>query len=182
MRIHGKGLLVHDGARLVPVKDTVYKLDMAARWEETEESVALFQLAYGVEIGRKWLVAAACDCAEAVLSQVPRGEGRPRATLLTVRRWLEGRATAEDVLEAEAEAYLAYAEVRYSPYARALEAAQHAATSVTSPWYAVDVAKEAASVVRDNRRVQRSLAFLVRARIPLWRLCLAGREARRETS
>lgn len=70
-------------------------------WKRCDRSDWMFWLArrYG-RIPKHAVVAIACDCAKPALKIIPKGETRPAEALKTVRAWLEGKATLDQVIQA----------------------------------------------------------------------------------
>ena len=87
-------------------------------WTTCERGDWLLWLAAKIDIDRKIIVRAACDCARTALKYVKEGETRPLKAIETAEAWCEGKATIEEV---RAAAYAAYA------YAADADAAAYAA-------------------------------------------------------
>ena len=121
-------------------------------WRDCKRGDWMLWLAGKLDIDRKLLVLAACDCAEQSLIYVPKGEDRPAKAIQVARNWCNGTASIDDVRAAKrnAAAYAAYA-------ADAADAADAAAAAV----YA-DAAAAYASETSLN-----TSADLVRKRIPV---------------
>ena len=78
-------------------------------WTTCERGDWLLWLAAKLDIDRKLMVTAACDCAEQALRFVPAGEERPAEAIRIARLWVEGNATIEEVIAAAAAAAYAAA-------------------------------------------------------------------------
>jgi len=92
-----------------------------------------------LEIDRKVLVLAACDCAEIVLKYIPEGEDRPRIAIETARKWCRGEATLEEVKFAACAAYDAAYDTAYDT-AYDADAACTAYAAAYAAVYAADAA------------------------------------------
>lgn len=139
-------------------------------WQVADRADWMLWLAANVEVDRKALVMAACDCAEMALNYVPKGEGRPRIAIETARAWCGGDATIEQVRKAafaaRAAAFAAYAA---ADAARAVAAAAFAAHAVAFAAYAAhaaDAAAYAADAVA-GKATHKKLCRLIRKRIPV---------------
>ena len=66
-------------------------------WNECPRGDWLLWLAGQLDVDRKLLVRAACQCARLALLHVPAGETRPLEALETAEAWTRGEATIEDV-------------------------------------------------------------------------------------
>jgi hypothetical protein len=71
-------------------------------WLACERGDWLMWLCARLEVDRKLVVTAACDCAERALKFVPAGEDRPRKAIETARAWVRGEATIAEVHAAAA--------------------------------------------------------------------------------
>ena len=69
-------------------------------WRDCPRGDWMLWLAGRLDIDRKLLVLAACDCVETALQYVPEGEDRPAAAIQTARNWCNGTASIEEVLSA----------------------------------------------------------------------------------
>jgi hypothetical protein len=106
-------------------------------------------------VDRKKLVLAACKCARTALKFIPAGEDRPLKAIETAERWIEGKATIEEVRSvaavaadaAYADAYAAYAAyaAAYAAYADAAYAAYAAYADAAYAAYAAAAAADAAA-------------------------------------
>ncbi len=74
-------------------------------WEACKRGDWLLWLAAKLNVDRKLVVLAACDCARTALQFVPAGEERPRIAIETAEAWTRGEATIEQVRAAAAAAY-----------------------------------------------------------------------------
>jgi len=103
--------------------------DSEQAWAECERGDWMLWVAGKLNVDRKVLVAAACECAELALVHVPDGEDRPRQAIETARAWVSGNATLEQVRKAaDAARAAAYADAaRAAAYADAARAAASAA-------------------------------------------------------
>ena len=109
-------------------------------WESCSRGDWLLWLAGRLEIDRKLIVLAACDCARLALPCVPKGELRPLKAIETAEAWARGEASLEDV--AAAAAYAANAAA--AAYA-ANAAAYAAADAANAAAYAANAAADAAA-------------------------------------
>ena len=78
-------------------------------WRDCGRADWMLWLAGRLDIDRKLIVLAACDCAETALKYVPEGEDRPAKAIQTSRNWCAGTATEQDCRDAANAAYAAYA-------------------------------------------------------------------------
>ena len=76
-------------------------------WRDCKRGDWMLWAAGHLNIDRKLLVLAACDCAETALQYVPKGEDRPAKAIQTSRNWCAGNATMQDVRNAADAAYAA---------------------------------------------------------------------------
>jgi hypothetical protein len=144
---------------------------LSAAWRECERADWMLWFAARVEIDRKALVLAACDCAETALRFVPEGEDRPRVAIETARRWARGAATlqetrdAADAASAADSAADASAEIAASYAAHASYAA--AASASSASYAAVSAADSAADAYAayGGVRAHKRMSALVRKRI-----------------
>jgi hypothetical protein len=94
-------------AKMTDLKATLQKLnacyeavkwvedkDPETAWHECQRGDWLLWIAARLEIDRKLLVLAACDCAEPALVFVPDGEERPAKAIAAARAWAAGEANA----------------------------------------------------------------------------------------
>ena len=103
-------------------------------WRDCKRGDWMLWLAGRLDIDRKLLVLAACDCAETALQYVPDGEDRPAAAIQTARDWCAGTATKQDCRDAAYAANAAYAAAN-AAYAAA-NAAVYAANAAYAAAYA----------------------------------------------
>lgn len=85
----------------------------AGAWAKCERPDWLLWLAgrtASTKAQRNAIVLAACDCAEMALQHVPDAEIRPRDCIATVRAYVRGAATLDQVRMARGAAYAAYAD------------------------------------------------------------------------
>ena len=109
----------------------------------------------------KLIVKAACQCARLSLPYVKQGELRPLQAIETTERWLEDKATIEEVNLAAAAAYAAYAAADYAAaYAAAAYAAYYAADAAYAASYA-------ANAIDSKKEMQQKTADIVRSIIPM---------------
>jgi hypothetical protein len=123
------------------------------------------------------LVSATCDCAEAVLYLIPKGEDRPRIAIETVRRLVAGEATLK---ECEKAVTMACHVARYRAYdARAVSHAAYAACTVyaacapfatSAPYAATRAAKAIEHSGGDYQKALACLAGIVRKRLYIGRV------------
>jgi len=138
-------------------------------WRECPRGDWMLWLAGRLDIDRKLLVMAACDCAETALQYVPDGEDRPAKCIQVTRNWCEGTATIEDVRAARGDADAAYAAAAdAAAYAAAYAAAADAAAAAAYAAADADYAYAAdASPYAGRGPALLTCADLVRKRIPL---------------
>ena len=128
--------------------------DAGEAWTTCERGDWMLWLATEVNIDRKLIVLAACDCAEPALKYAT--SDAPRIAIETARAWCRDEATIEQVKDAASAAAYAAA---YAAYSKASHnAAVHAAHAVYAA-YAAHAAARAESLKHS--------ADLVRQRIPL---------------
>ena len=129
----------------------VGKRGLMTAWRDCPRGDWMLWLAGRLDINRKLLVLAACDCAETALQYVPEGEDRPAKCIQITRDWCNGTASLDDVRAARRAAYAAAA--AYAAYA-AYVAYAYAAAYVA---YAYAARTKALKICAD----------LVRKRIPV---------------
>ena len=105
-------------------------------WAECPRGDWMLWLAGRLDVDRKLLVRAACQCARLALPHVPAGETRPLKALETAEAWTRGEATIEDVRAAASAALAAV---------RAEADASWACASAAAAWAASGAARRAAS-------------------------------------
>ena len=134
-------------------------------WRECPRGDWMLWLAGRLDIDRKLLVLAACDCAETALKYVPDGEDRPAKCVQVTRNWCNGTATIDEVRAARRDAAAAYADAADA----AAYAAAYAAAAADDAAYAAAAAAYAAYPAPYAGRGPALLtcADLVRKRIPL---------------
>ena len=122
----------------------------------------------------KLIVNAAYQCAKLSFSYVKPGDVRPLQAIETTERWLEGKATIEEVkLAAAAAAYYAANATHYTYYASASSYATHYAAYATH--YAYDAAYYASAAsnafvvaaANSKKEMQQKTADIVRSIIPM---------------
>lgn len=161
----------------------VGKKQLKSAWATCERGDWMLWFAGGLEVDRKLIVLAGCDCAEIALQYVPTPEDRPAKVIQVTRYWCEGRVSIEDVRKARhaaasacdaaysacAAAYSAYcaaatAAAKAAAYSAATAAAAtayvYAATAYVSNAAAYSTADAAYSISRKQH------AKLIRKRIP----------------
>jgi hypothetical protein len=94
-----------------------------------------FTLAIVSALTHKECVYVAIACAEAVLDLAPAGDDRPRIAIETAKRWLQGKATFEECVNASEDAYYAAADAADGS-ARAVAAASYAAHAAADASFA----------------------------------------------
>jgi len=134
-------------------------------WRECPRGDWMLWLAGRLDIDRKLLVMAACDCAETALKYVPDGEDRPAKCIQVTRNWCNGTATIDEVRAARRDAAAAYADAADA----AAYAAAYAAAAADDAAYAAAAAAYAAYPAPYAGRGPALLtcADLVRKRIPV---------------
>lgn len=148
-------------------------VDMRAAWEACDDARDLFAAAVAVLGGREPTIGrAACACARAALKASRIETQALVAALETAEKWLEGKASAQDLEAAHATAYVLYhsgdPDSSFGGEARAsaTAAVMHATTDVIESG---DVAMDAANAIacssnpmdRDTMRVRRRAALRV---------------------
>jgi hypothetical protein len=113
--------------QLLGLLENYKKQDCNAKelWNCCERGDWLLWIATKLEVDRKHVVKAACECAKSVLHLVPEGEERPRKAIEIALEWTEGNASLEDVRSAAAAAYAAATHA--NAHANASYAASYAA-------------------------------------------------------
>jgi hypothetical protein len=119
----------------------VGKRGLKTAWRDCHRGDWVLWLAGRVDIDRKLLVLAACDCAETALQYVPEGENRPAIAIQMSRNWCNGTATIDEVRNA----------------------ANAAANAANVAAYAAEAAEAAYD---ERKQAHKTCADLVRARIP----------------
>ena len=84
------------------------KESLEQAWLECERGDWLLWFAARLEVDRKLLVSAVCDCAELAIKHVKDGEKRPAEAIRITRLWIKGQATLEEVRIAAHAANAAY--------------------------------------------------------------------------
>jgi len=103
---------------------------------------------------------ALCKIVERSFENLPAGETKPQAAIATLRKWLKGGATGEDLRRAAAAAYAVYADYVPYTYAYAAYAAVYAAYAAAdaaryaaaATYNATDAARYAAATAADAAR------------------------------
>lgn len=133
--------------------------DSEQAWAECERGDWMLWVAGKLNVDRKVLVAAACECAELALVHVPDGEDRPRQAIETARAWVSGNATLEQVRKAASAAYAAaYADAaRAAAYAAYADATRAAASAADAAAYA----SRAKSLRRSAEIVRAHISWVV---------------------
>jgi hypothetical protein len=101
-------------------------------WDSCERGDWLLWLAAKLDVNRKLIVTAACQCARLALKHVPAGETRPLKAIETAEAWVRGDATIEQVRAAADAAADAAAYAAYAAYAAADAAAAYAAAAAAA--------------------------------------------------
>jgi hypothetical protein len=91
-----------DGKQLLVLLLERYKQNGNAKelWNYCERGDWMLWVAVKLEVDKKHVVKAACECAKISLHLVPEGEERPRKAIETALAWTEGNASLEDVQRA----------------------------------------------------------------------------------
>lgn len=148
----------------------------ALGWESAPDAAWLLYWARR-SCPNRLLIAAALDCARTVLRFVQPPDLRVTRALRLVDRYLSGLETLDDVREAAYLAQDASLEAEEGASYRAANAVCFSIMAIEQPWDAHIAARTAATTVfplgPSSEATARSLAFLVRARIPGWKACLA---------
>ena len=108
----------------------------------------------------KLIVKVACQCTRLSISYVKQGELRPLKAIETTERWIEDKATIEEVKLAADAAYSANAadSASYAAYYAAYSAAYSAASAAAAYAYAAHAVK---------KEMQQKAADIVRSIIPM---------------
>jgi len=117
-------------------------------WRTCERGDWLLWLAAKLQIDRKLIVLAACDCAETALVFVPDEETRPCDAIQAARAWCGDKATLRQVeraADAAADAARAAAHAAHADADDAADAAARAARAAAHAAYAADAADAAAA-------------------------------------
>jgi len=120
-------------------------------WNECPRGDWMLWLAGQLDVDRKLLVHAACQCARLALPHVPAGEARPLKSIEAAEAWTRGKATIKDVQAAAAAAWAAAraawaaADAAWAACASAEAAAAWAASAASgAAWAAADAEGAAA--------------------------------------
>jgi len=140
---------------------TIYKA-----WMSCNRGDWMLWLAGKLDINRKLLVRAACECVKPVLKYVAKEEQRPRIAVETALKWCDGKCSIDEVKAAADSAidaaYAAYtaaaanaaaydtATVAYAAAAAAAAAYATAAVAVDAATYSADAATTAAYTAAAN--------------------------------
>lgn len=109
-----------------------------------------------LEIDRRYLVAAACACAQGAMHLIPAAEARPRIAVNTAIRWTQGQAPITEAIAAAAAAHAAHT-TAYAAAHAAVAAAVHAfahAAQVGAPHTSTYVSARASAAHATARRVR----------------------------
>ena len=155
----------------------VGKRGIKTAWRDCPRGGWMLWLAGKLDIDRKLLVLAACDCAETALKYVPEGEDRPAKAIQTSRNWCNGTATTQECRADAATSAATYAATSatlaatyatfaatYATLAATSAATYAAAYAATYATYATLAATSAADARQSARK---TCADLVRKRIPI---------------
>ena len=154
--------------------DWVGNRGLKRAWHESTRADRMLWLCDKLGIDKKLVVLAGCDCAETALQFVPEGEDAPANTLQVTRNWCAGKATLQEVKDADdtvsypyPDAYPAAVRAAFRAAGEAASTASHAAHAA----YAASTASHAAAYAANaagsaRKKAQRTCADLVRARIP----------------
>ena len=77
-----------------------HKMTPARMWATCPRGDWMLWIAGRVDIDRRLLVRAACDCARLSLKYVKKGEKRPLVAIQTAEKWCQGKATIKSVRSA----------------------------------------------------------------------------------
>jgi len=117
-------------------------------WRDCPRGDWMLWLATRVNVDRRLVVRAACDCARLALQYVPFGEDRPRLVIEIAEAWCDGKVAANTSSDASA-VYAAVGAAYYAAYyASAADAAVDAVRAADAAAYAVRAAYAAARAVR----------------------------------
>ena len=126
----------------------------------------LFFVAKEGSTPHKLIIKAVCQCARLALPYVKQGDLRPFQAIETTERWLEDKATIEEVKLAASATYpAADAAAYYAAYYAASYAAYYTAAAATSSaYYTADAAADATD---SKKEMQLKTADIVRSIIPM---------------
>ena len=119
--------------------------DSEEAWLACSRGDWLLWAAGKLNVDRKLLVAAACDCAELAIPFAGKAKPVAEKTLAVTRLWLEGKATREEVRAAANAAYAAYAAATNAAADAAYAAAYAAANAADAAANAANAAANAAN-------------------------------------
>jgi len=166
--------------------DWVGRRGIMTAWRDCNRADWMIWVSGKLNIDKKLIVLAACDCAETALKYVPKGEDRPAKAIRTARNWCNSTATKQECRAAAAAAYAASAaaaatyaaaaatyaaDAAAATYAAAAAAyaasAAYAATDAAAAYAAYAAAATyAAATYAAKQSTQKLCADLVRKRIP----------------
>ena len=84
--------------------DWIGRRGLMTSWRDCKRADWMLWAAVKLNIDKKLIVLAACDCAETALQYVPDGEDRPARAVQTSRNWCNGTATRQECRKAAADA------------------------------------------------------------------------------
>ena len=155
--------------------------DSYKAWRACKRGDWMLWVAGRLDIDRKLLVLAACDCAALALRYVEDGEDRPRMAIETARAWCRGEATLDDVGATAHAAHASYAAAYATAYAtahasyatahataHASYAAAHATAHATASAaaHAAYATADATASAAARRKTLARCATIARRRIP----------------
>lgn len=150
-------------------RDELNKFDTwKEAWDGWERGDDLLWMAVRMEIDRKLIVLAACDCAEISLKHIPVGEDRPKKAIDTARDWAKGEkgVSLKDVEDAASAASSASsAAYAASAASSALRSAASAAYAAYASAYASAYAAAYASDASAAAAARKECADIVRKHI-----------------
>ncbi len=140
-------------------------------WQDCPRGDWMLWIATRLGVDHKLLVAAVCDCIDTILHHVPDDELRPRQAIETVRRWIKGEASLNEVRAASdaasnaATSYAAYNAANAASYAATYNASHIASYAANPASYAANAASYIATA-GDSTKAEKIMADIVRKRIP----------------
>lgn len=173
----------HEGGSAALAKRATHWLGY---WERSPKASWLLWWNHILEpLDKLSFAAVACDCAESVLRFAPEWRGQSRRALRLARLRIAGQGTEQTARSLSIEVEKAVDLIREEVSFFAVRSVLHALRATFSRLSAMYAAEDATLAVSARtgrparastepaRRASQSLAYLVRARIPAWRFCLA---------
>lgn len=149
--------------------------DWGEFWRLAPRASWLLHLAARLGLDHRRVTAGACDGVETVLRQLPAGEVHPARAMRAARRWIsEGEAHSASSPAVRVASQAAHRAAQRTTLATVHVIADAAYQATYGTSYTMAGAVESVSTLADRGEdADRSLVFLVRLRLPLWRVLLA---------